>query len=72
MGWPDLLDLSPLRQNAADLRALRLNRTLTWLAVVSYPEADAERTTVLRGLATERSCGLVTSSSNTVTGPSYP
>ncbi len=61
-----------LRQNAADLRALRLNRTLTWLAVVSYPEADAERTTVLRGLATERSCGLVTSSSNTVTGPSYP
>lgn len=43
-----------LRQNAADLRALRLNRTLTWLAVVSYPEADAERTTVLRGLAPDK------------------
>ncbi|TSD77368.1 type VI secretion system protein TssA [Pseudomonas sp. KBS0710] len=38
-----------LRQDATDLRALRLNRTLTWLALNSYPDADSERLTVLRG-----------------------
>lgn len=38
-----------LRQNATDLRALRLNRTLAWLALVSYPDADNERLTTLRG-----------------------
>ena len=38
-----------LRQNATDLRALRLNRTLAWLALVSYPDADNERVTALRG-----------------------
>lgn len=43
-----------LRQNAGDLRALRLNRTLTWLALTSYPEADSEQTTVLRGLAPDK------------------
>lgn len=38
-----------LRQDATDLRALRLNRTLNWLALNSYPDADSERLTVLRG-----------------------
>jgi type VI secretion system protein VasJ len=43
-----------LRQNASDLRALRLNRTLTWLALVGYPEADNQRLTALRGLAPDK------------------
>ena len=43
-----------LRQNATDLRALRLNRTLAWLALVSYPDADSEQTTALRGLAPDK------------------
>jgi type VI secretion system protein VasJ len=43
-----------LRQNATDLRALRLNRTLAWLALVSYPEADSERVTTLRGPAPDK------------------
>lgn len=38
-----------LRQNATDLRALRLNRTLAWLCLVNYPDADAGRITALRG-----------------------
>lgn len=38
-----------LRQDATDLRALRLNRTLTWLALNTYPDADSDRLTVLRG-----------------------
>ncbi|RAG99211.1 MULTISPECIES: type VI secretion system protein TssA [unclassified Pseudomonas] len=38
-----------LRQDATDLRALRLNRALTWLALNSYPDADSDRLTVLRG-----------------------
>ncbi|PRA23026.1 type VI secretion system protein TssA [Pseudomonas poae] len=38
-----------LRQNATDLRALRLNRTLTWLTLISYPDADSEQITTLRG-----------------------
>lgn len=38
-----------LRQNATDLRAFRLNRTLTWLALANYPDADNERLTALRG-----------------------
>ncbi|MCF5053483.1 type VI secretion system protein TssA [Pseudomonas syringae] len=43
-----------LRQNAADLRALRLNRTLAWLTLVSYPEADNQRITPLRGPAPDK------------------
>ncbi|WP_025858363.1 type VI secretion system protein TssA [Pseudomonas sp. CHM02] len=43
-----------LRQNATDLRALRLNRTLTWLALTSYPDADSERVTTLRGPAPDK------------------
>ncbi|WP_083207055.1 type VI secretion system protein TssA [Pseudomonas sp. 24 R 17] len=43
-----------LRQNAIDLRALRLNRTLTWLALASYPDADNERVTALRGPAPDK------------------
>jgi type VI secretion system protein VasJ len=43
-----------LRQSATDLRALRLNRTLAWLALVSYPDADIERVTALRGPAPDK------------------
>lgn len=43
-----------LRQNATDLRALRLNRTLAWLTLVSYPDADAEQVTALRGPAPDK------------------
>jgi len=43
-----------LRQNATDLRALRLNRALTWLTLVSYPDADSERITTLRGPAPDK------------------
>lgn len=38
-----------LRQDATDLRALRLNRTLTWLPLATYPDADSEGVTSLRG-----------------------
>ncbi|QHD07417.1 type VI secretion system protein TssA [Pseudomonas sp. R76] len=37
-----------LRQSATDLRALRLSRTLAWLALVNYPDANSERVTALR------------------------
>ncbi|MGR3889904.1 type VI secretion system protein TssA [Pseudomonas sp. 1152_12] len=37
-----------LRQSATDLRALRLNRTLAWLTLISYPDANNERVTTLR------------------------
>lgn len=43
-----------LRQSATDLRALRLNRTLAWLALVSYPDADNQHVTSLRGLAPDK------------------
>lgn len=43
-----------LRQNATDLRALRLNRTLNWLVLASYPGADNERVTALRGPAPDK------------------
>ncbi|UII74008.1 type VI secretion system protein TssA [Pseudomonas sp. HN11] len=43
-----------LRQNATDLRALRFNRTLNWLALTSYPDADNERITALRGPAPDK------------------
>ena len=43
-----------LRQNATDLRALRLNRTLMWMTLISYPQADAERITTLRGPAPDK------------------
>lgn len=43
-----------LRQEATDLRALRLNRTLTWLTLTSYPDADNERVTALRGPAPDK------------------
>lgn len=42
------------RQNATDLRAQRLNRTLVWLALTRYPDADSERGTVLRGPAPDK------------------
>lgn len=37
-----------LRQSATDARAWRLNRTLAWLALINYPDANAERVTALR------------------------
>lgn len=42
------------RQNATDLRALRLNRTLTWLTITSLPDCDAEQVTPLRGPAPDK------------------
>lgn len=38
-----------LSQNATDLRALRLNRTLAWLTLANYPDAGGERITALHG-----------------------
>ncbi len=43
-----------LRQDAADPRALRLGRTLAWLMLVNYPDANNERVTALRPLATDK------------------
>ena len=43
-----------LRQNATDLRALRLGRTLAWLMLVNYPDANGERVTTLRPLAADK------------------
>lgn len=43
-----------LRQNATDLRALRLGRTLAWLTLVNYPDANGERVTALRPLAADK------------------
>ncbi|OZO02901.1 type VI secretion system ImpA domain-containing protein [Pseudomonas sp. IB20] len=37
-----------LRQSATDLRALRLSRTLAWLTLIHYPDANGERVTALR------------------------
>ncbi|WP_448650927.1 type VI secretion system protein TssA [Pseudomonas fluorescens] len=37
-----------LRQSATDLRALRLSRTLAWLTLTHYPDANSERVTALR------------------------
>ncbi|NVZ22027.1 type VI secretion system protein TssA [Pseudomonas costantinii] len=37
-----------LRQSVTDLRALRLNRTLAWLTLINYPDANSERVTALR------------------------
>lgn len=39
-----------LKQKATDLRALRLNRVLTWLSVDFIPERNAEQITPLRAL----------------------
>ncbi|SDS75659.1 type VI secretion system protein TssA [Pseudomonas trivialis] len=43
-----------LRQGAADLRALRLSRTLAWLSLTRYPDADNQRITTLRGPAVDK------------------
>ncbi|WP_375139742.1 type VI secretion system protein TssA [Pseudomonas sp. L13] len=43
-----------LRQNATDPRALRLGRTLAWLMLVNYPDANSERITALRPLAADK------------------
>lgn len=43
-----------LRQDATDLRALRLSRTVAWLPLIGYPEADSERITTLRGPVPEK------------------
>lgn len=43
-----------LRQDAADLRALHLSRTLAWLSIVRYPDANGERVTALCGPAPDR------------------
>ncbi|NUU38153.1 type VI secretion system protein TssA [Pseudomonas sp. C2B4] len=43
-----------LKQNATDLRALRLNRTLLWLPIDAVPGRNAEHITALRGLPTDK------------------
>jgi type VI secretion system protein VasJ len=43
-----------LRQSATDLRALRLSRTLAWLALINYPDANSERVTALRAPAPDK------------------
>ncbi|MFB3305441.1 type VI secretion system protein TssA [Pseudomonas sp. AMR01] len=43
-----------LRQSATDLRALRLSRTLAWLTLINYPDANSERVTALRALAPDK------------------
>jgi type VI secretion system protein VasJ len=43
-----------LRQKATDIRALRLNRTLLWLAIDSLPERNAEQVTALRAPPLEK------------------
>ncbi|MDR6577324.1 MULTISPECIES: type VI secretion system protein TssA [Pseudomonas] len=43
-----------LRQDATDLRALRLGRTLAWLPLVSYPDADSAGITSLRGPTSDK------------------
>jgi type VI secretion system protein VasJ len=43
-----------LKQNATDLRALRLNRTLLWLPIDTVPERNTEQITGLRGLPADK------------------
>lgn len=43
-----------LKQKATDVRALRLNRTLLWLAIDAVPERNAEQITLLRGLPADK------------------
>ncbi|WHS60267.1 type VI secretion system protein TssA [Pseudomonas sp. G2-4] len=43
-----------LKQKVTDVRALRLNRTLLWLAIDIMPERSAEQITLLRGIPTDR------------------
>jgi type VI secretion system protein VasJ len=43
-----------LKQKATDIRALRLNRTMLWLAIDVLPERNAEQLTQLRGLPADK------------------
>lgn len=43
-----------LRQKATDIRALRLNRTMTWLSISSLPQHTSEGITDLRGVPGEK------------------
>lgn len=43
-----------LKQKATDLRALRLNRTLTWLPIDFMPERNAEQITPLRSVCADK------------------
>ncbi|EJK98713.1 MULTISPECIES: type VI secretion system protein TssA [Pseudomonas] len=43
-----------LKQKATDPRALRLNRTMLWLAIDAMPERNAEQITQLRGVPADR------------------
>ncbi|MFL7963422.1 type VI secretion system protein TssA [Pseudomonas kielensis] len=43
-----------LKQKATDARALRLNRTMLWLAIDVLPERNAEQVTQLRGLPADK------------------
>jgi type VI secretion system protein VasJ len=46
-----------LRNKSSDLRALRLNRAVTWLAIEKLPECNAEHMTSLRGVGVEEIAG---------------
>ncbi|WXL25690.1 type VI secretion system protein TssA [Ectopseudomonas mendocina] len=43
-----------LKQNASDLRALRLSRTLLWLPIDNLPERNGEQITSLRGIPIDK------------------
>ncbi len=43
-----------LRNKASDLRALRLNRAISWLEIDRLPECNSEQITLLRGLPAEK------------------
>ncbi|TWC14474.1 MULTISPECIES: type VI secretion system protein TssA [unclassified Pseudomonas] len=43
-----------LKQKVTDVRALRLNRVLPWLAIDAIPEHNAEQLTLLRGLPPDK------------------
>ncbi|TDF82472.1 type VI secretion system protein TssA [Pseudomonas sp. H9] len=43
-----------LKQNAIDVRALRLNRTMLWLPITAAPERNSEQITALRGLPADK------------------
>lgn len=43
-----------LRMKATDVRALRLSRAVSWLAIENLPESNAEQVTALRGLPADK------------------
>lgn len=48
-----------LKQKTADIKALRLSRTLLWLNIETLPEHSAEQITALRGIPADKIAGLM-------------